>query len=237
MAPRRDFACCPPLGRQGTPRTLIEAAACGRALIVTDGAGGGSFVRDGVEGLVVPRGDVAALAEALERLARDADLRARLGEAARLRVLQGFTEAHVKEALRRRLSVAARPLCSGVEPLRDRLNRAPPAQRVILGLACTRTCSECPGGSHPSAGSGVLGALDPRNTCTAVRFRSAVSRILGDVTRTKPRSQRDGTRYPLPLEGGGRKCHGLRLPIASLASNTTGRLSPMAFQVGVSRRL
>ena len=56
-------------------------------------------MRDGVEGLVVPRGDVAALAEALERLARDAELRQRLGEAARLRVLQGYTEAHVKQAL------------------------------------------------------------------------------------------------------------------------------------------
>ncbi len=90
----------PAIGRQGTPRTLLEAAASGRALIVTEGAGGGSFVRDGVEGLVVPRGDAAALAEALESLARDADLRQRLGEAARLRVLQGYTEAHVKQALR-----------------------------------------------------------------------------------------------------------------------------------------
>ena len=87
----------PALGRQGLPRSLLEAAACGRALIVTDGGGG--FVRDGVEGLLVPRGDAAALAEALEHLARDADLRARLGEAARLRLLQGFTEAHVKQAL------------------------------------------------------------------------------------------------------------------------------------------
>ncbi|NJO23019.1 MAG: hypothetical protein HC868_08785 [Sphingomonadales bacterium] len=34
------------------------------------------------------------------RRARDADLRTRFGEAARLRVLQGFTEAHVRETLR-----------------------------------------------------------------------------------------------------------------------------------------
>ncbi len=47
----------------------------------------------------MPRRDAAALAEGLEHLARDADLRVRLGEAARLRVLQGFTEAHVKQAL------------------------------------------------------------------------------------------------------------------------------------------
>jgi glycosyltransferase involved in cell wall biosynthesis len=95
-----EICVVPSVGRQGLPRALLEAAACGRALIVTDGAGGGSFVRHGVEGLVVSRGDAAALAEAIEQLARDADLRLRLGEAARLRVLQGFTEAHVKEALR-----------------------------------------------------------------------------------------------------------------------------------------
>lgn len=97
---RAEICILPAVGRQGLPRGLIEAAASGRALIVTDGAGGGSFVRDGVEGLVVPRGDVGALAEALEQLARDSSLRIRMGEAARLRVLQGFTEAHVKQALK-----------------------------------------------------------------------------------------------------------------------------------------
>jgi glycosyltransferase involved in cell wall biosynthesis len=87
--------------RQGLPRAVLEAAACGRALIVSDLPGGCSgFVRDGVEGLVVPARDAAALAAALERLARDLSLRLRLGAAARLRLLQGYTEAHVKEALR-----------------------------------------------------------------------------------------------------------------------------------------
>ena len=97
---RAEVCILPATGRQGLPQALLEAAACGRALIVTEGAGGGNFVRDGVEGLVVPRGDIAALAEAIELLARDADLRVRLGEAARLRVLQGFTEAHVKQTLK-----------------------------------------------------------------------------------------------------------------------------------------
>lgn len=95
-----DICILPAVGSRGLPDALLKAAACGRALIVTDGAGGGSFVRDGVEGLVVPRADAAALATAMETLARDADLRLRMGEAARLRLLQGFTEAHVKEVLR-----------------------------------------------------------------------------------------------------------------------------------------
>ncbi len=97
---RAEIFVLPALVQQGIPRTLLEAAACGRALIVTDVPGIRNFVRDGVEGLIVPRDDAAALAEALERLARDFEMRARMGQAARLRVLQGFTEAHVKQALR-----------------------------------------------------------------------------------------------------------------------------------------
>jgi glycosyltransferase involved in cell wall biosynthesis len=95
-----EICVLPAVGRQGLPRILLEAAACGRALIVTEFAGGGSFVRDEVEGLVVPCGDGAALAGALERVARNAELRTRMGEAARLRVLHGFTEAHVRQTLR-----------------------------------------------------------------------------------------------------------------------------------------
>jgi glycosyltransferase involved in cell wall biosynthesis len=97
---RAEICVWPARARQALPHTLLEAAACGRALVVTDTGGGRIFVRDEVEGLVVAAGDATALGAALERLARDANLRHRLGDAARLRVLQGFTEAHVKEALR-----------------------------------------------------------------------------------------------------------------------------------------
>jgi glycosyltransferase involved in cell wall biosynthesis len=97
---RAEICVWPAYARQGLPRALLEAAACGRALIVTDAAGGRGFVRDGVEGLIVPAQDATALGAALEQLARDAGLRQRMGAAARLRVLQGFTEAHIKEVLR-----------------------------------------------------------------------------------------------------------------------------------------
>jgi glycosyltransferase involved in cell wall biosynthesis len=97
---RADICVWPAQARQALPRTLLEAAACGRALVVTDSGGGRIFVRNEVEGLIVAAGDAADLGTALERLARDAGLRHRLGAAARLRVLQGFTEAHVKEVLR-----------------------------------------------------------------------------------------------------------------------------------------
>src|SRR5262245_4119086 len=95
-----DICGLPARSREGMPRTLLEAAASARALVVTDVPGCRHFVRDGVEGFIVPPEDPDALANALERLARDADLRRRMGEAARLRLLQGFTEAHVKQSLR-----------------------------------------------------------------------------------------------------------------------------------------
>ncbi len=49
---------------------------------------------------MVPPENPDALALALERLARDPDLRRRMGEAARLRLMQGYTEDHVKQSLR-----------------------------------------------------------------------------------------------------------------------------------------
>jgi glycosyltransferase involved in cell wall biosynthesis len=81
--------------REGLPRSLVEAAAAGRPIVTTDVTGCRAVVRDGVEGLLVPLGDVDAAARALARLAGDAPLRARMGEAARARFRERFTEAAV----------------------------------------------------------------------------------------------------------------------------------------------
>ena len=67
---------------EGTPLTLIEAAAAGRAAAATDVGGVADVVADGVTGLLAPPGDEAALTEAMFRLADDPDLRTRLGAAA-----------------------------------------------------------------------------------------------------------------------------------------------------------
>ena len=93
--------CLPSRGGEGLPRTLLEGAASGRALVTTDVPGCRRLVRDGVEGLLVPPDDPAALAEAFRKLAADPDLVARMGEAARKRVLDGFTERDVMEAAKR----------------------------------------------------------------------------------------------------------------------------------------
>jgi glycosyltransferase involved in cell wall biosynthesis len=80
-----------------------EAMNRGLAVIASDavGAAAGGLVRDGHNGLVVPAGDVPALAAAIRRLAADGPLRARLGKVGAQDVLayghdawaQGFAEA------------------------------------------------------------------------------------------------------------------------------------------------
>ena len=97
---RHHVACLPSRGGEGLPRTLLEAASCGRALVTTDVPGCRSLVRDRIEGLLVPPDDAPALASALTRLCGDPGLVAALGAAARARVeAGGFTEAAVSETV------------------------------------------------------------------------------------------------------------------------------------------
>ena len=72
-----------PSYREGLPRSLIEAAACGRAVVTTDVPGCRDAIEPGETGLLVPPRDAAALAQAIARLAADAALRQRLGAAGR----------------------------------------------------------------------------------------------------------------------------------------------------------
>jgi glycosyltransferase involved in cell wall biosynthesis len=106
---REHHVCClPSRGGEGLPRTLLEGAACGRALVTTDVAGCRVLVRDG-EGLLVPPDDPDALAEAFMRLAADPALVARCGEAARARILTGHTERHVMVAVKNLYRFALAP--------------------------------------------------------------------------------------------------------------------------------
>ncbi len=97
---RSDIAVLPAITREGLPRSVLEAAASARPLIVTDVPGCRHVVRRDLDGLIVPPGDPAALAEALARLGGDAALRARMGASARERVLSGFTISHVTAGIR-----------------------------------------------------------------------------------------------------------------------------------------
>lgn len=68
---------------EGLPKVLIEAAACGRAVVTTDHPGCRDAVEVGETGLLVPIKDSAALADALEKLISNPMLRQRLGHAGR----------------------------------------------------------------------------------------------------------------------------------------------------------
>jgi glycosyltransferase involved in cell wall biosynthesis len=72
-----------PSRREGYGVVAREAMAYGRPVIATAVGGLPDAVIDGETGLLVPPRDVAALRTALERLLADADLRTRLGAAAR----------------------------------------------------------------------------------------------------------------------------------------------------------
>ncbi|MCC6284886.1 MAG: glycosyltransferase [Phycisphaerales bacterium] len=76
--------------REGLPRTVPQALLAGAAPVAYDFDGTGEVCVDGVTGLLVRTGDVAGLGEAIRTLARDAELRRRLAEEGRARVIKPF---------------------------------------------------------------------------------------------------------------------------------------------------
>ena len=84
-----------PSRREGLPKSLMEAAACGRALVATDVPGCREIARAGENALLVPPDDPEALADALATLAGDAALRVRFGAASRRLVLSDLATGPV----------------------------------------------------------------------------------------------------------------------------------------------
>jgi glycosyltransferase involved in cell wall biosynthesis len=74
-----------------SPIKLFEYMASGRALVASDLPAYADVVQDGDNALLVPPGDVDALAEALRMLRDDAELRMRLAVCAQERVLAHYT--------------------------------------------------------------------------------------------------------------------------------------------------
>ena len=95
-----DICVMAPLVREGMPRAMLEAASCGRPLVVSDVAGCRHFVADGVNGLVVPPGNADALADAIRRLAENQDLAQKLGAAARQKLVAEYSADAVRAAIR-----------------------------------------------------------------------------------------------------------------------------------------
>jgi glycosyltransferase involved in cell wall biosynthesis len=87
-----------PSRREGLPLSLLEAAACGRPLIATDVPGCREIARAGVNALLVPVDDAPALADAVQQLAHNPELRARFGRASRDLTEREFSSARIGPA-------------------------------------------------------------------------------------------------------------------------------------------
>lgn len=85
---RRSHIAALPSHREGLPKSLLEAAACGRPMVATDAPGCREIVIAGETGLLVPIEDPQALAHAIAELAASKDLRLRYGKAARQLVVE-----------------------------------------------------------------------------------------------------------------------------------------------------
>jgi glycosyltransferase involved in cell wall biosynthesis len=106
----RSHIVCLPSFREGLPKALIEAAACGRPIVTTDVPGCREVVEHGVNGLLVPPRAPAALAKALRTLAGDCALRREMGRRGRERAVAEFSLDRVVAAtlaVYERLSVNA----------------------------------------------------------------------------------------------------------------------------------
>jgi glycosyltransferase involved in cell wall biosynthesis len=98
---------------EGLPMTILEAMAAGLPVVASRVGGVPEAVVDGETGLLVPPGDPASLAAAIERLLEDASLRRSLGQAGHARVrerfdLASFQRAHV-DLYRRELASRGLP--------------------------------------------------------------------------------------------------------------------------------
>lgn len=90
---------CLPSYREGMPKSLLEAAAAGCAVVTTDTTGCREAVRAGSTGELVPVGDSARLADALARLMADPTLCMAYGRAGRQLAIQQFDLEAVLERI------------------------------------------------------------------------------------------------------------------------------------------
>ena len=97
ILPRAHVVCLPSY-REGLPKALSEAAACGRPIVTCDVPGCREVVEQGGNGELVPPRDAEALAQAIQDLLLDREKRLRYGRAGRERAERVFGQDCVNEA-------------------------------------------------------------------------------------------------------------------------------------------
>jgi len=78
-----NIVCLPSYYGEGLPKSLVEAAACGRAVVTTDHPGCRDAIKPGESGVLVPVKDPVALADAIQSLLEDSGLRMQMGRSGR----------------------------------------------------------------------------------------------------------------------------------------------------------
>ncbi len=92
-----NIVCLPSYYGEGLPKSLVEAAACGRAVVTTDHPGCRDAITKNVTGLLVPPKNIEALADAIQRLVEDRGLRKQMGVAGRQLAKDKFTIEKIVE--------------------------------------------------------------------------------------------------------------------------------------------
>ena len=101
--------------REGQPVALLEAMASGLPSVVTAVGGVPDTLADGVEGIVVPPSNPQALADGLQQLLDNPELRRTMGQAARERVLREFSIQSLAATCRQVYEEVCRNSVSGAE--------------------------------------------------------------------------------------------------------------------------
>jgi len=81
---------CLPSYREGLPKSLVEAAAAGRAVVTTDVPGCRDAITPDVTGMLVPVKDATALANTIQELLENPELRKQMGQAGRALAEESF---------------------------------------------------------------------------------------------------------------------------------------------------
>lgn len=96
---RDSHIACLPSYREGLPKALLEAAACGLPCVTTDVPGCRDAIIAGETGLLAPVRDANGLADALRRLITDAALRKKMGTAGRAFISKGHSNEAIASAV------------------------------------------------------------------------------------------------------------------------------------------
>jgi glycosyltransferase involved in cell wall biosynthesis len=119
LAREHDLFVLPTLPGEGVPRVLLEAMASGLPIVVSNVAGVPTLVQHEVNGLLVPPSDPKAIADALDRLIRDGDLKRRL-----IAIGNRAARAHTADSHARKIALGLVKL-AGIHLKRDRAGSPP----------------------------------------------------------------------------------------------------------------